>query len=220
MHWLQTLDTAVFRFFNDTLKNPVFDVLMPWLSGNILFVPLLVVGTIWLIWKQRRKGVLCFAMLAIVLPLGDSKVCRTLKLAIARPRPFVTLSEVRQPPGVPPASPYASMPSSHAANWFAGAMIAWIYFRRSARVVVPLAVAVSISRVYNGVHYPSDILAGAILGAGYGAMAVYVLENLWRWLGKKFFPLWHAQLPALVPLCADAPGRESPAGPSGGPRTR
>lgn len=211
MLWLQSIDTALFRFCNSTLQNPVFDALMPWLSGNVLFVPLLVAGVIWLIWQQRSKGVLCFAMLALILPLGDSYVCRTLKVSIARPRPYVALPDVRQPPGVPPTSRYASMPSSHAANWFAAAMIAWIYFRRGARFVVPLAAAVSFSRIYNGVHYPSDILAGAILGAGYGAMAVWVLENLWRWAGKKYFPLWHARLPTLVP--ATNPSR-APASPS------
>lgn len=199
MDWLQKLDATLFRFFNDTLKNPVFDVVMPWLSGNVLFVPLIVVAAIWLIGKQRHKGVLCFAMLALVIPLGDSYVCRTLKTSIQRPRPYVTLPEVHQPPGVPPTSRYASMPSSHAANWFCATMIAWIYFRRSARFFIPIAAAVSFSRIYNGVHYPADILAGAILGAGYGAATVLVLEGLWRWAGKKYFPHWHAQLPTLVP---------------------
>jgi membrane-associated phospholipid phosphatase len=200
MHWLPALDTALFRFFNDTLKNPVFDVVMPWLSGNILFVPLLLVGAGFLIWRHRHKGILCVAMLALIVPLGDSFVSSTIKRAVSRPRPFVTLTDVHNPPGIGRAGNYSSMPSSHAANWFAAAMIAWIYFRRSARVTLPLAIAVSISRVYNGVHYPSDVLAGAILGAGYGAVAVYTLEALWRWAGKRFFPIWHAQLPSLVPL--------------------
>lgn len=205
MDWLQQLDAALFRFFNQTLKNPVFDVVMPWLSGNALFVPLLLGGAGWLIWKQRAKGVLCVAILALVIPLGDSYVCRTLKTTIQRPRPFVTLPEVQQPRGVPPASPYASLPSSHAANWFCAAMIAWIYFRRRSWFILPAAAAVGFSRIYNGVHYPADVLAGAILGAGYGAVAVFTLERLWRWAGRKYFPIWHARLPTLVPATANLP---------------
>lgn len=208
MHWLPALDTALFRFFNDTLRNPVFDVVMPWLSGNILFVPLLLVGAVILIWRHRHKGILCVAMLALIVPLGDGFVSGTLKRAIGRPRPFVTLTDVHNPPGIGRAGDYSSMPSSHTFNWFAGAMIGWIYFRRSARVILPLAIAVSVSRVYNGVHYPNDVLAGALIGAGYAAAAVYTLDAWWRWAGKKFFPIWHAQLPSLVPLS----GERGPAG--------
>ena len=39
--------------------------------------------------------------------------------------------------------------------------------------MLPMALAVSFSRVYNGVHYPSDVLAGAILGAGYAAAGTH-----------------------------------------------
>jgi hypothetical protein len=48
------------------------------------------------------------------------------------------------------------------------------------------------------VHYPSDILAGWILGAGYAATGVWVLDRLWRWQGGKHFPVWSQQLPSLL----------------------
>jgi len=211
MNWLSALDTGLFRFFNDALRNPVFDVVMPWLSGNRLFVPMLLIGAVGLIWRYRQQGILCVTMLALLVPLGDGLAINTLKHAVGRPRPFVTLTDVHNPPGVGRAGNYSSMPSGHAANCFAAAMIAWLYFRRSARVTVPLAISVAVSRVYNGVHYPSDVLAGAILGAGYGAAAVYTLDAWWRWAGRKFFPLWHAQLPSLVPLSATRNPESAPA---------
>ena len=62
-----------------------------------------------------------------------------------------------------------SMPSAHAANWFAMTMVMFLFYRRSLWFMLPMALAVSFSRVYNGVHYPSDVLAGMILGAGYAA---------------------------------------------------
>jgi len=46
-------------------------------------------------------------------------------------------------------------------------MILFIFYRRSCWFMLPLALAVSFSRVYNGVHYPGDVLVGAIVGAGY-----------------------------------------------------
>ena len=91
-----------------------------------------------------------------------------------------------------------SMPSSHAANWFAATMILFIYYRRSLWFMLPMALAVSFSRVYNGVHYPGDVLVGAILGAGYAAAGAVALQAGWRWIGKKWFPVWHAQLPSLL----------------------
>jgi len=90
------------------------------------------------------------------------------------------------------------MPSAHAANWFAAAMILFIYYRRSAWFMLPAAVIVSFSRIYNGVHYPSDVLVGAILGAGYAAGGVWSLNALWQWLGQKWFPLWWTALPSLM----------------------
>ena len=66
--------------------------------------------------------------------------------------------------------------------------------------MLPMALAVSFSRVYNGVHYPSDVLVGAILGAGYAAAGAIALQAAWRWAGKKWFPLWHRTI-ALALKC-------------------
>ena len=76
-----------------------------------------------------------------------------------------------------------SMPSAHAANWFAVTMVVFLFYRRSLWFMLPMAVAVSFSRVYNGVHYPGDVLAGAILGAGYGAAGVVALQTVWNRAG-------------------------------------
>lgn len=197
MHWLQTLDAGLFRFLNQSLSNSLFDQVMPWLSGNALFVPLVLVVAALVIWRYRLKGLLFVVMLALIVPLGDGLVCNTLKHAVGRPRPYVSVPETQRLVGK--GNPTGSLPSAHAANWFAAAMIAWIYFRRSAYVMLPLAVAVSFSRVYNGVHYPSDVLAGAILGAGYAVAGVLALNTAWRWVGGKWFPLWWEKLPSLVP---------------------
>ena len=92
-----------------------------------------------------------------------------------------------------------SMPSSHAANWFAATMVLFLFYRRSLWFMLPLALGVSFSRIYNGVHYPSDVLAGAIIGAGYAVAAAIAIEAAWQIFGKKYFPRWHEKLPSLVP---------------------
>jgi membrane-associated phospholipid phosphatase len=217
--WLQTVDVALFRFINETLSNPLFDGLMPFASGNLFFLPAVLGLALWMVWKGGTRGRLCVLMLALIVGPGDGLICKTIKDTVARPRPYVALPDVRLPGArnrhraepmaamgnqesglgrVSGRPGYRSMPSSHAANWFAAGMICLAYYRRSWRLMLPLACLVSFSRVYNGVHYPSDVLAGAILGAGYAVAGLWAVNSLWQWIGPKWFPCWWEALPTLV----------------------
>jgi undecaprenyl-diphosphatase len=220
MHWLQTLDTNLFLFCNRRLANPFFDRLMPILSGsggakNILVGTAVAAGIVLLCFGNRRARQ-CLLLMALVMATNDGLVCNTLKHAVARPRPFVTLPEARVygrigdgyvPPeinasGVNMAADkgsHNSMPSSHAANWFAATTALFLFYRRSVWFMLPLALGVSFSRIYNGVHYPSDVLAGALIGAGYAVAVAIALEGAWQHFGRKWFPRWHAKVPSLVP---------------------
>jgi hypothetical protein len=140
-------------------------------------------------------------MAAVIVLVGDQWISGTLKQAIGRDRPFLVMPEAHLLLG---KGGSGSMPSSHAANWFCAAMVAYIFYRQSWRFMVPLAVLVSFSRVYNGVHYPSDVLAGAVLGAGYGAAFVWLFNWLWRQAGEKWFPLWWQKFPSLVTIQTSA----------------
>ena len=212
MHWLQSIDTALFHFVNGTLANPFFDWLMPLLSGNgvpwlaavVMAVPAI------LIWGSARLKI-CALLMVLVVSLGDPLVVGTLKDTVGRHRPFVTLPDARLfgeagkgyvaplPDGsLPPTANHHSFPSAHSANWFALATVAFLFYRRSARFMVPLAAAVAFSRVYNGVHYPTDVLAGAIIGAGCAIAMAVTAQGIWNVAGKKLFPAWHTQLPNLL----------------------
>jgi undecaprenyl-diphosphatase len=220
MHWLHTLDTDLFLFCNRSLVNPFFDWLMPVLSGNggakIVFLTVAILTGVALLCFGNRQARLCVLFLAFTVGTNDSLICNTLKHAIARPRPFVTLPQARLyghigkgyiPPeidehGVNLAAHkgnHNSMPSAHAANLFAATMVLFLFYRKSLWLTLPLALAVSFSRLYNGVHYPSDLLAGALIGAGYAVAVAVASENLWQFAGKKWLPRWHAKVPSLVP---------------------
>ena len=216
MHWLQTLDTRLFMFVNRSLANPFFDWLMPVLSGNGGvkggFLALAVAAGLALLWFGNRRARLFVLMMVLIVATNDGLLCNTLKHAVARPRPFVTLPEARVF-GVVARATFRRMkwrPTPAAATACrrrtprTGSPRRWSRFcftAKKIRVTLPLllmALAVSFSRIYNGVHYPSDVLAGAVLGAGYAAAAIIGLEAAWNWIGKKWFPIWHAQMPSLL----------------------
>jgi membrane-associated phospholipid phosphatase len=213
MHWLQTIDIAVFHFINRSLSNRFFDWLMPIMSGGDgvmrWFIPLAVAIVLSTIFFGNARARLCAVMIFLVIALGDPLVVNTIKHLAHRPRPFVTLPDARVfgvvgKGYVPPAQMTAdtggrnSMPSAHSANWFAMTMVMFLFYRRSLWFMLPMALTVSFSRVYNGVHYPSDVLAGMILGAGYAAAGMVALQSIWNRAGKKWFPVWHAKMPLLA----------------------
>jgi len=222
---LESIDIALFRFVNGTLQNAVCDALMPIFAGGSWFYPILIVGSISLIWRGGTRGRVCVFMLALALPLTDGFVNRV-KHVIERPRPCRTLENVHLPMVLANPRPddenvfhrgcsdTGAMPSGHASNWFAGTMVAWLFYRRTWRFMLPLACIVAFSRVYNGVHYPSDVLAGAAVGAASGCALVIGVDALWRSAARRWFPHWFAALPSLLALrageTASVPSLRSP----------
>jgi membrane-associated phospholipid phosphatase len=199
MHWLQTIDTAVFHFINGSLSNPFCDWLMPLISGGDgvmrWFVPLALALVLIAICFGNARVRLCAVMIVLVIALGDPLIVNTLKHLVARPRPCVALPDVIERLD---CTASGSMPSAHAANWFAMTMVMFLFYRRSLWFMLPVALLVSFSRVYNGVHYPGDVLAGMILGAGYAVAGVVALQTIWNRVGRRWFPVWHAGMPLLL----------------------
>jgi 4-amino-4-deoxy-L-arabinose transferase-like glycosyltransferase/membrane-associated phospholipid phosphatase len=195
MAWLHALDVNLFHFVNLTLRHPALDPVMRFLSGNALFAPVLAGLAVWLLWKGGRRGRVLALMMAIILPLGDGFVVNPIKYAISRERPGAEVMDAHLLGGKPEGR---SMPSAHAASWFAATMIAFFYYRRTWRVMLPVAAAVAFSRMYEGAHYPADVLVGAILGAGYAVAGLCGVNALWGWVGRGWFPLWWRRMPSLL----------------------
>ena len=194
MPWLASADVALFRLVNDTMSAGWLDRVMPWLSWNSLFVPALVLTVVLLLVKGGTRGRVLVGMLVVSISLTDA-TSNLLKHTFNRPRPFAQLERVHLLAG---QGTSASMPSSHAANWFAAVAVMGLFYRRSRRWMIPVACAVSYSRMYIGVHFPSDVLVGGLLGFGVGWLVPRFLDRLWGSVGRRLFPIWWRHLPRLT----------------------
>ncbi len=159
--WVFRLDGALFCLINRTLANPQFDVLMPFLTDIDNWRLVIALALVSLLIFGGRKGRLVTALLLVTVTLTDQTSSHLIKPLVERTRPCHVLPDVRLLVG---CSGAFSFPSSHATNLFGAAWLLSRFYRPLWPLFFLLASLVAYSRVYVGVHYPSDVLGGALLG--------------------------------------------------------
>ncbi len=168
---IQTLldwDTRLFELINGSWHHPWLDWIFPWWREKLTWVPLYVLLAGFSAFKFRVKALWFIMALVLAVGLADTVSSKLLKPAVHRLRPCNTpelKEEVRLLSGCGKAY---SFTSSHAANHFAiasflsltlGLLYPW------SRVWWYLwAGTIAYGQVYVGVHYPGDVIAGAIIG--------------------------------------------------------
>lgn len=176
MEWLLNADQAAL-FWIQNLHTGWLDGLMIFLTklGDFGAVWLAAGGLLLCFKRYRRFGILLLLCLAAGYLFGDL----LLKNAAARPRPFAVFSDIELL--IPPPHGF-SFPSGHTLSAFSSSAVLFFADRRFGFPAWSLASAVAFSRLYLFVHYPGDVLAGAVLGT----LLAYLLFKI----GKKlqFFP--------------------------------
>lgn len=174
------LDDQAFLAANRALAGDAvtaFFSAVSWLGNGAVLAAIIVPLLFFFARDALRRHLLPLVLAAAV---GGLAVF-ALKIACDRPRPpehFAALGvEVNAPLGAPPDR---SFPSGHAQTAFAAAVYLSLLFPRGAALFLALAALVGLSRVALGVHYPSDVLAGAALGSAFSIVAFVITLRIAR----------------------------------------
>lgn len=156
---LITEDRNIFYILNDKIKCKTLDKIMPKIThiGGPYFTILSCLLLVFI----GKNSVKLSALEALTTLTGSHILVQILKRICTRPRPYMVLPETN-------TFKYLlrdySFPSGHATASFSLAVSFSLFFPGIAILLISLAVLVSISRIYMGLHYPSDVLIGSTVG--------------------------------------------------------
>ena len=172
MDSLLSLDRSLFLFINHSPHFLLLDMVALFVSGvgNAGIIWIVLAGI--LLIREERKNHAFFLQVLGMLTVSWFGVELFLKSLIARPRPSISMGAIIVGNG---ASWY-SFPSGHATVSWAAYVLLSEYEPRWKPYLFTLAVLVSLSRIYLGVHYPLDILAGAFIGWCIGTLTVLLTK--------------------------------------------
>ena len=174
LDYLNMVDVQLFLFLNVALANPVFDVVMPFITNKYTWVPVWIIVIGGLLWKGGKKGRWAVLLAIVAVSSADLTAYRVMKKNIKRIRPCNAIEQVHLT--VKRSKSY-SMPSNHAANFFALATIFSFFYRRYWKWMIATAALVAFSRISVGVHYPFDALVGAMLGAALAVLIILIFNK-------------------------------------------
>jgi membrane-associated phospholipid phosphatase len=191
MHLLTTFwqkiiqwDHNLFTNLNSQWTNPLFDSMMPFLRNSIIWIPLYLFILVFVIVNFRMKALGWIIFFLLTVALTDMTGTKIFKYGFERIRPCNNPDMlahlrllVRCPSGF-------SFISNHAANHFGMATFLFITLRHLFKKWMWLAflwaAIIGYAQVYVGVHYPSDIAGGMIMGIIYGTITGYVFNKYLR----------------------------------------
>jgi undecaprenyl-diphosphatase len=174
IHQIKIWDFTAYKFLHGAIHG------RPWLNESYLFfakygIVLIVLSFIYLILKRRINAFICSFVAMFVAGSIDLLIVMLWR----RPRPFISHSDQILTPITEGLRVYSvSFPSVHTYIAFGIATSVFLYgHKRLGIALYVLAILVAIGRVGAGLHYPSDVIGGALLGIGSGIFAYLLVHH-------------------------------------------
>tara|TARA_Y100001970_G_scaffold182381_1_gene221900 strand:- start:1389 stop:1988 length:600 start_codon:yes stop_codon:yes gene_type:complete len=175
---------------------PLFDQLMPFITDSdnwIIPIILLILG---LGFRGGKRGKIALALLIISLSFNDYICAQILKPFFGRIRPsHISLDGLNL---LVSKGGKWSMPSNHASNIFTLTVILSYFYSKVKLPLYSFAILIALSRVYVGVHYPGDVIAGSVFGYSVGWLVItfWVIIKM-RELKRRKTWIWYESDPPI-----------------------
>lgn len=191
MEFLYSIDLTVFYFFNHTISTGFLDKFFSIITDvNKWYIAYIILIGI-AFFKGGRRGKIAVLGLILLIIVTDQTGYRILKEFFERVRPCNALTDAITPVG---CAGGFSFPSNHALNNFAAAVFLLRLFPAYKWIFLIVATLISISRIYLGVHYPSDVIGGALIGVAFGYLFSIGALKLEEYFTKKNEPTTNAEV--------------------------
>lgn len=184
-------NVALFNFINHNLQNPVFDFILPIVThfGGFEFLLALLIVIILYAHFKNKKTLKKFTILALIALLFSGLMVFLLKHLIHEPRPFVSFADVHL---LVVEDDPLSFPSGHTTSTLAVVTFFILNMKELAKkhyriidvLLVIFAIAIPFSRIYVGVHYPVDVIAGFIVGIVGALIVNHFKDKIWNIFDK------------------------------------
>lgn len=183
LDFLVQADTDLLIWIHQHLHNDVLDAMIPLFRNKWFWIPVYVFLVAFMLINYRSRGWIWVLIMLFGIGVADTTSSKLIKRSVDRLRPcHVERVEAQLNMLVPCGGKY-SFTSSHAANHFTMAILIFLTlgrrFRKVRWPVIAWAALVGFAQVYVGVHYPLDIVGGALLGLLIGGVLAWYFNSQW-----------------------------------------
>ncbi len=175
LDFFYSIDTWLLHFINNTLSNPLLDKFFPFITEVKNWYVAYIILFLILVIKGGKIGRIASIALFILIITTDQFSSFFLKNLFARVRPCNVFTNLNV---LVTCTESFSFPSSHAVNNFAVAMFFTKLFPKLKWSFFIVAILQAFSRPYVGVHYPSDVVGGALIGLFFGYIFAFLVIKI------------------------------------------